>query len=134
MMNESSLAFSAGVVGALANGLALWLFGVSRLNRMLGVDIAPALSAQWLYPRLVWGGLWGLLFATPLLEGQGLTRGLWLSLAPSLAQLLYFFPYHARKGFFGMQLGRLTPAIALIVNAIWGWVAAFWLRAAGGAL
>jgi hypothetical protein len=31
------------------------------------VAIAPALKLSWLYPRIVWGGLWGLVFVFPFL-------------------------------------------------------------------
>ena len=131
MLKKISLTFSAGVVGALVNSLALWLFGASRLHDVLHVAIAPALSAPWLYPRLVWGGLWGLLFAIPVFTNRGWSRGLWLSLAPTAAQLLYFFPYHAHKGFFGLQLGMMTPVVVLVFNALWGLSAYAWLRATG---
>lgn len=133
-LNELSLAFTAGVVGAVANSLAVWVFGVGRLNLLCKINIAPALTAQWLYPRLVWGGLWGLLFATPLLEDVALLeRGLWLSLGPSLAQIFYFFPYQARQGVGGVKLGKLTPLFVLVVNAVWGLVAAWWILLARGA-
>jgi hypothetical protein len=131
MLKKVSLAFSAGVVGALINSLAVWLFGALKLHNLLHVGIAPVLSAQWLYPRLVWGGMWGLLFATPLLRKQGWSRGLWLSLAPTCAQLLYFFPYQAHKGFLGFELGLLTPVVVIAFNALWGMAVVAWLRVTG---
>ena len=50
--------------------LTVWIFGVIGITYALGVKIAPALSAPWLYPRLVWGGIWGLLFLVPLMQKQ----------------------------------------------------------------
>jgi len=44
------IVFAAGAVGALANSLALWLFGHFGITNALGVAIAPELSPHWLYP------------------------------------------------------------------------------------
>ena len=122
-----SLFFAAGALGGLLNSLVVWLFGDLGINRALGVAIAPPLSAAWLYPRIVWGGLWGLLLALPLSMGW-LARGLTLSLAPSLAQLLVVLPVKAKKGLFGLELGLLTPVLVLFFNAVWGIVASWWAR------
>jgi hypothetical protein len=96
------------------------------------VHIAPALSPAWLYPRIVWGGLWGLLFGLPLATPSWWRRGLLLSLGPSGVQLLVVFPYRAHVGWLGVELGALTPAVVLVANAVWGLVAAWWLRGVGG--
>jgi hypothetical protein len=131
VLRTLSLCFAAGAVGALANSVAAWAAGQGGLTRSLGVAIAPGLTAGFLYPRLVWGGLWGLLFATPWGRGSAIRAGLLLSLAPSLAQLFYFFP-HAGRGWLGVELGALTPVVVLVLNAIWGLAAAAWLRAVRG--
>jgi hypothetical protein len=123
-----SLVFAAGCVGAVFNSLAVWLFGRFGISAALGVNIAPALSPGWLYPRVVWGGLWGLLFLLPLLQGSVLGRGFLFSLGPSLVQLLVVFPYQAHKGVLGLALGTLTPVLVLGFNAVWGVFAALWVR------
>jgi hypothetical protein len=112
------------------NSLAVWLFGRFGISAALGVNIAPALSPGWLYPRVVWGGLWGLLFLLPALQGSVLGRGLLFSLGPSLVQLLVVFPYQAHKGVLGLALGTLTPVLVLAFNAVWGVFAALWVRLA----
>ncbi len=122
-----SLLFAAGVMGALINSLVVWVFGAKGITPGFGVAIAPALTATWLYPRLVWGGLWGFLFLFPLLENRVLARGLVLSLGPSLVQLFIIFP-NAGKGFLGIELGALTPVFVLIFNGIWGLATALWLK------
>jgi hypothetical protein len=122
-----SLCFAAGALGGLANGLLLWLLGELDVTRTLGVAIAPDLTPAWLYPRVVWGGLWGLLFALPVSLGW-LARGLVLSLGPSLVQLFVVFPLKAQRGVLGLELGALTPALVLLLNAVWGVVASGWLR------
>jgi len=122
-----SLTFAAGVFGGLINSLVVWFCGYQGLNQWLGVQLAPALTTAFLYPRLVWGGLWGWLFLLAPNPSSRWRQGLLLSLAPSLVQLLYIFPYHLHKGFFGWQLGRLTPLLVLVFNAVWGLAAALWL-------
>jgi hypothetical protein len=123
-----SLVFAAGCVGAVANSLAVWLFGDLGINAALGVKIAPKLTPAWLYPRIVWGGIWGALFLLPILRNSFITRGLLYSLGPSLVMLFIVFPMKAKKGMLGLDLGNLTPVLVLFFNAIWGVAAALWLR------
>ncbi|MCB2228521.1 MAG: hypothetical protein KQH53_17705 [Desulfarculaceae bacterium] len=123
--------FAAGALGGLANALAVWLLGAAGVTAMLGVGIAPALSQGMIYQRMVWGGIWGIAFLLPLLRGSLFWRGLVISLGPTLVQLLVVFPYQADKGMWGLELGALTPALVVLFNAIWGWVAAAWMKAAG---
>jgi hypothetical protein len=130
MLRKLSLVFAAGCVGALANSVVAWAFGSVGITAALGVSIAPALTPAWLYPRVVWGGIWGAQFLIPLRESV-ITRGLILSLAPTAVQLFVVFPYKAHKGMMGLDLGALTPLFVLFFNAVWGIVTAFFLKAAG---
>lgn len=50
----------SGCIGAFANSVALWLLGDLGITRSLGIAISPGLTPNWLYPRIVWGGIWGL--------------------------------------------------------------------------
>ena len=127
-VKEVSLTFAAGVLGGLANSLTVWLFGLVGLNQLLGVSLAPALTPAWLYPRLVWGGLWGWLFLLRFPRLAYLSRGLVFSLGPSLVQIFLVFPLKAQKGVGGIELGYLTPLLVLFFNAVWGLVTALWLR------
>ena len=122
-----SLFFAAGALGGLANSLVVWLFGELGVTHALGVSIAPSLTPAWLYPRIVWGGLWGLLFLLPLSMGW-LGRGIVFSLGPSLVQLFVVFPIKANKRILGLELGALTPLLVLFFNAVWGAVASWWIR------
>jgi hypothetical protein len=126
-----SLFFAAGVVGALANSLLLSLLGELGVPRALGVALAPDWSAGWLYPRLVWGGLWGLLFVLPLTAAV-VPRGLLVSLAPTLFQLFVVFPAWAGKGIAGLELGLLTPLFVALYNAVWGVTASWWVKGTQG--
>ncbi len=127
-LHKLSLAFSAGCVGGLLNSLAVWICGELGITASLGVAIAPRLSAAWLYPRLVWGGIWAVLFLLPFMQRRLLSKGLVLSLGPSLVQLFVVFPLRAGKGVMGLDLGTLTPLLVLGFNAVWGLAAALWLR------
>lgn len=129
---ELSLFFAAGALGGLANSLALFAAGELGLTGALGVAIAPALAPAWLYPRIVWGGLWGLAFVVPAFAGSWWRRGLALSLGPSAAQLFVVFPVKEGNGVLGLELGLLTPLVVLAANAVWGLVASWWIRATRG--
>ena len=126
-----SLVFAAGCLGGLVNSFAVWYAGYAGIPHRFGVALAPALNLAWLYPRIVWGGLWGLVFLLPCLKGgffKGvILRGVLLSLAPTLFQLLYVFPEMLHKGFFGTGLGGLTPVFVVLYNIVWGITAALWL-------
>ena len=128
LAKKLSLVFAAGCLGGLLNSLAVWIFGVIGITPALGVKIAPSLSALWLYPRLVWGGIWGLLFLLPLMQKRFLYRGLIYSLGPTIVQLFIVFPMKTGQGVMGFDLGLLTPLLVFVFNAIWGLTAAIWLR------
>jgi len=123
-MKKMMVCFSAGCLGALANSLVVWQFGELGIARWAGVSIAPSLTAGWLYPRIVWGGIWGLLFVLPFLKSRFLLKGTLLSLLPTAVQLFLIFPYQANKGLAGLSLGMWTPAFVLVYNWVWGVVAA----------
>jgi hypothetical protein len=127
-MKNLSLVFAAGCWGALFNGLAIWLCGGLGIALALGVQIAPPLTPAFIYPRLVWGGIWGLLFLVPLGRRSFPVRGLLFSLVPTLVQLFLVFPFKAQKGVMGLQLGYLTPLLVVFYNAVWGYAAGWWLN------
>ena len=119
-MKKILIFFAAGCLGAFANSLAVWLFGALGITKALGVAISPALTANWLYPRIVWGGIWGMLFFLPFLNSKPLSKGTVLSLFPTIVQLFIVFPYKAKKGVAGLELGYLTPVFVLFFNWVWG--------------
>jgi hypothetical protein len=127
-MGNLSLVFAAGCWGALWNSLAVWFFGLIGITAAMGVHLAPPLTPAFLYPRLVWGGIWGLLFLVPLGRLPFPDRGLLYSLGPTLVQLFLVFPLKAHKGVAGLELGHLTPLFVVFYNAIWGYAAGLWLK------
>ncbi|MBU2489534.1 MAG: hypothetical protein KKA60_09105 [Proteobacteria bacterium] len=128
LARRASLVFAAGAVGGFANSVVLFLFGQWGVPGALGVSLAPGWSWHWLYPRLVWGGIWGALFLILPGRGRVWSRGLTASLFPTLIQLLVVFPILAHKGIFGLELGAATPLFVVLYNAVWGLAAAGWLR------
>ena len=129
-MKKVLVLFAAGCLGALANSITVWLFGYYGINSFFGVSIAPSLSPNWLYPRIVWGGIWGLIFILPMLKSKLLLKGAILSLFPTAVQLFFVFPLKANKGIAGLELGLFTPLLVLFFNWIWGFVTAFTIKLA----
>jgi hypothetical protein len=115
-----SIVFAAGSAGGLSNSIAVWIFGIFGITEALSVNIAPPLTPSWLYPRIVWGGIWGILFLLPIAIRSYPLKGLIYSLGPTIVQLFIVFPLKANKGMMGFELGILTPLFVLIFNAIWG--------------
>jgi hypothetical protein len=133
LLRRLSAAYFAGALGAVVASLALWVASQAGLLERLGVGLDSPLSWAWLSPRILWGGLWGLGFPAVLRRGLSPVRaGLVLSLAPSVAQLFYFFPRHGGQ-LLGVAHGPLTPLVVLAVNAIWGWTLARVVLAVGEA-
>ena len=127
-MKKLLICFAAGCLGALANSLTVWAFGEYGINKQLGVAMAPALTTAWLYPRIVWGGIWGFLFVLPFLNTRLITKGALISLFPTLLQLFVIFPLQAKKGYFGFELGNYTPVLVTFFNLIWGVVTALSIK------
>ena len=122
-----SLIFAAGCLGGLAKGLAAWPCGAIGLNALLGSQFAPALTAQWVYAHVVWGGLWALLFLLPIRGWSVYSLGILYSLPQSLISLLVMFP-KMNRGLLGLQLGMLTPVLVLFFGFVWGRASAYWWK------
>lgn len=127
MVKRLAVFYAAGAAGAVANGVAIWLVGAAGVLATIGVSMAPAFTWTWLSHRMLWGGLWGLAFTSVprrVFGGAGLVRSaLLFSLAPSAAQLFYFYPARG-AGWLGLDLGLATPLVIVAANGIWGWTLA----------
>jgi len=129
-MKRVLICFGAGCLGGLVNSLAVWAFWKYGITAALGVRLAPVMTPQWLYPRIVWGGIWGLLFIPPFLNSRPWAKGFFLSIVPTIVQLFIVFPLQLNKGYLGLELGTLTPLLVLFFNIVWGVVAALAIRGA----
>lgn len=127
LIRKLSGGFTGGLVGAFIDSVNIWLLGAFGITTLLGIGMRPDFTPPWLYPRLVWGGLFGLLFATPFLEDRPLWRGILFSLLPSGVMLFLVLPSMG-KGVLGLGFGTLTPVLVVGLNFIWGIAGAFWYR------
>ncbi len=127
-----AVCFVGGLLGGLACSVFVWMMGNWGVTSMLGVKIAPALTPAWLYPRLVWGGLWGLVYfvsvGVPRARRHWVRKGLYLSLLPTFYMLFVVFPYQLGQGQGGMLLGTLTPLVVLTTNLVWGFFTGIFTR------
>jgi hypothetical protein len=128
MIRKISGAFTGGAVGGLVDSVNIWLLGKLGITQLLGVSMTPEFTAPWLYPRIVWGGIWMLPLLLPLWKQRTLMRGALFSLLPSTMMLLVVLPGMG-KGLFGLGFGALTPAVVVGLNVIYGIVAALWYKA-----
>ncbi len=129
-----SFTFSAGVFGAVMNMIAVVMFShfgwAAAVGYKLQVNLSPPGIYQWIYQRLIWGGLWGFLFLFPFLRSMPPVRIVVFAMAPTLFQLLVVFPYLANKGFLGLDLGQSTPLFVIGFNIVWALFAEIWLKIA----
>lgn len=139
MNNSRSLlcvCFCAGLLGALTSSAVAWLAVKIGLPQWCGVDLVPQWTAAWIYPRLFWGGLWGLAFfmtvGSPRSRTQWVRKGLWISALLCAWQLFYIYPNRTAFGVLGLGLGALTPVFIIFYNLIWGSFTGFFARALWG--
>ena len=109
LVRNTSLVFAAGCLGGLFNSLAVWIFGELGITAALGVKIAPQLSPAFLYPRLVWGGIWGLLFLLPLMKTRIFSKffRVFLHFAPDFLQI--FAKIRIFSHFFALFILPILP-------------------------
>lgn len=123
---------AAGALGGLAVTFAIYLFGLSGISQAMGVDIGGPIKIPALYAKMIWGGIWGLVFLLPFPNIATVLRGLVFSLLPSLVQLFVVFPYKEGLSMMGTELGALTWLFVLMVNAVWGLTAGILIWMAEG--
>ena len=130
LLNQISLGFAAGSLGAAANVGFLAAAGAGGLIAAMNLQLPELPYPAFLYKQIAWGGLWGILLAAPILTGGWFLRGLLLSLLASAATLFIFFPMatvgEQGPGLAGLNLGTMMPVLVLLANAVWGLVAAWW--------
>jgi hypothetical protein len=114
----------AGMLAALCSSLIAWKAGQMGVPAMLDVRMAPKLTSAWIYSRVVWGGIWGLTYflaVGPLRARRHWARkGMWISLLPTLFQLLVIYPKMTGHDWLGLSLGQFTPLFVFVYNLIWG--------------
>ena len=118
-LRRLSWAFAAGCVGVIGFYIGL------RLSIEAGIIKGPEpmmtmlTSKGFFYSRLTWGGIWGFLFAVPLLTGKWWwLRGLIVGFLATLVAILVFQP----------QVPPVAQIISMLVlnMVFYGLVAGFW--------
>lgn len=135
MQNSNALmavCFVAGMLGALCSSTLTWAFGNWGVTALAGVTLAPPFTLAWLYPRLVWGGIWALVYfllvGSPRSRRRWIRKGLLVSLLPTLVQLFYFYPYTTPYGQMGVKLGLMLPLFVMLYNFAWGFCTGIFTR------
>lgn len=125
MIRNVSGAFAGGALGAFVDSFNVWFMGKVGISDILQVGMKPEFTPTWLYPRMVWGGIWALLLLLPLWKHRQIFRGCAFSLIPSAMMLFMVLPSMG-KGMFGLGFGTLTPVVVVGLNFIYGIVASIW--------
>jgi hypothetical protein len=128
-LRNLSFCFAAGCIAGLGYAIGLWAMGQYGFTRFLHVDIAPHLSNAYIYQRVVWGGICGLIFLLPWRKSW-FSRGLLLSLVPAGILLLVLLPMYG-FGLGALALGTFTPLVIILACALGGVVGSGYLRAQG---
>ena len=127
MIRKISCAFTGGIIGALCESIIIWLLSHAGVSAMIGISLKPKFTTDWLYPRLIWGGLWALLLVLPILKTKTALRGIIFSLLPSAITLCIILP-EMGKGMWGLRYGTLTPVLIVISGFIYGMIASGWYK------
>ena len=131
MGSRIALAHSAVVAGALAalvTSVLIWAVSQSGILTLVNVPLDQPLTSSWIYKRMVWGGIWSLLFLLPWFSGRPQRqRGMIWGLVPSAATLLFFNPFWDRLGILGLAWGWGWPVVVILFNVLWGYLAGVWL-------
>ena len=116
-----SVCFCAGMLSALAGFGLVSAWDLAGLPDLSAYNVRPLLAPGGFYPRLIWGGLWGLLFFFTIGSVQTrkrwIQKGLLISLLPTLYYLIFTLPDQISyvQGF-----SLVSPAIVIVLNLIWG--------------
>jgi hypothetical protein len=129
-MKNALVVFAAGCLGALIQCLVMWLFTRYGITHSLGVSLSGSIAPAWMYPRIVWGGLWGFLFLLPILTNSIFVRSFVLALIPAGVQLFVIYPFYDGKGVAGLSLGLLTPFLVLFFWWMWSLATSITLKLA----
>ncbi len=119
-----AVCYAAGQIGGLLRLLFLVGLDQGGALQMAAVRLTFHADQLSLYREMIWGGLWGLPFFlvlnAPRFRRHWIRKGLWLSLLPSLFELLYLLPNLPGCDLFGLGCGNLTPLVVVLANMVWG--------------
>ena len=120
-----TLGFGAGVFGGCVLFAVAYLFNRLQVPQLLGFQPLTRPFPAGLYQLLVWGGIWGVLVALPILNRMWWLKGILIGLLATAAIAFYFNPAFANAP-------PVRIAYAAVLNAIWGIAAAWWWSLVSG--
>lgn len=124
-MTSLFILYGAGTLGAVVHTAIGWLLTSAGVFAIFGSSYAIPIGMHAVYPRLVWGGLWGLFYLLPGVSRlTTLQASFLLALLPSAAQWLYWFP-RGGAGWFGLDKGPATPVLVFALYFVWALVTVF---------
>jgi len=112
--------FIAGALGGLSNSLVVWFLGKTGITPALGFSMAPGLTFEWIFRRVLASGFWGIIFLLPVYNNNPVKKGILLSILPWLSSVLYVFPMRMDVGYFGLGFGLGAPVWTLFFAMVWG--------------
>ncbi len=128
-LKKLSNGFSAGALGGLLHVIIFILIVYYGLTNNIGVSFRLPITTGGLehlvYSSIIWGGVWGFLFAFPIVPKSWWLRGLLIGTFPSLVTLFVLFPQEG-LGLLGTGYGNLAFLVILLLNWAWGVIAAGW--------
>jgi hypothetical protein len=132
-----SIGFAAGAVGGFIAEALLLLAIVYGITPKLGVSLPGIDSYAYVWMQLehevLWGAIWGLLFALPIMkDSTWWKRALLIGAFPALVILFYLFPFVQNEGLAGKDYGSWTFLVVFITCWIWGFIASAWYNKMGG--
>jgi hypothetical protein len=114
----------AGILAKIPQGLALYVCSELGLFLVMGVALNVPLTILYSSKHVLLGGLFGALFAVPLLKGwPHWVRGTLVGLAHAAGTLFVFNPFVDGVGFLGLDVGALMPLVVVAANLVWGMLA-----------
>jgi len=129
IVRKAAICYTAGSLGAFANAMAIVLAANVGMEAMFGVSFLSEWSLDWLYPRLVWGGVLAFLFLLPLYQNKWVVRGLVWSIVPTIPHFFIIFPGQADTLVAtNYQVGVVTIVSSYVFNCIWGLIASYMVK------
>ena len=119
-----ALCFAAGAAAGFLKCVAAWLALRYGVAAQFGAHVAGSLAPAAIYPRVVIGGLWGLLFLLPMARNSVLVSGLLWGVVVAAAELVLFPLIGGRTP----ALLNMTALFALLLWLLWGVLDALLLR------
>jgi hypothetical protein len=122
LVKRLGLVINDGVVAAIVQVIAIYLFGALGLFRLIELP-TPTLGLFWSIKQVLWGGVYALLFLVPVLtQSRQVMRGLNVGLLRAAVTLFVINPMEGH-GMLGLGLGFGWPVIVILFNLLWGAVA-----------